>query len=73
MVSYLKPLCITEFSIKDTLKFPSMNKDLPLLNDDEEYVSYDIESLFTNIPWKETIDYIIHQVYLLKIVTRNVH
>ena len=30
-------------------KFPDMLKDLPLLEDKEEYISYDIDSLFTNI------------------------
>ena len=39
-------------------------KDLPPLKDDEEYVSYDVESLFTNIPLKETIDYILEQIFV---------
>ena len=30
---------------------------LPLLNKDEEYVLYDVDSLFTNIPLKETTGY----------------
>ena len=30
---------------------------------DEEYVSYDVESLFTNIPVDETISYIINEIY----------
>ena len=54
--NYLKPLCINEYSIKDTLQFSQLLKDLSALKDDEEYVSYDIESIFTNIPLKETID-----------------
>ena len=32
---------------------------IPPLQDDEEDVSYDIESLFTNMSLKETINYII--------------
>ena len=40
-----------------------MIKALPLLQKNEEYVSYDVDSLFTNIPLKETIDYIIHKIY----------
>ena len=62
--NYLKPLCTNEYSIKDTLQFPQLLKDLPPLKDDEEYVSYDVESLFTNIPLKETIDYILEQIYV---------
>ena len=57
-------MCINEYNIKDTLQFPQLLKDLPPLKDDEEYVSYDVESLFTNIPLKETIDYILEQIYV---------
>ena len=31
---------------------------------DEEYVSYDVESLFTNVPVHETIDYILQEIYV---------
>ena len=43
-----------------------MLSNLPPLLEDEEDVSYDVESLFTNIPIKETIDYIIEQIYTYK-------
>ena len=59
---YLKPLAFNEYKINDCLKFPDMIKALPPLQKNEEYVSYDFESLFTNIPLKETIDYIIHKI-----------
>ena len=36
------------------------------LQDDEEDLSYDVESLFTNIPIEETINYIIEQIYVYK-------
>ena len=62
--NYLKPLCINEYNIKDTLQFPQLLKDFPPLKDDEEYVSYDVESLFMNIPLKEIIDYILEQIYV---------
>ena len=38
-------------------------KNIPPLQEDEEDVSYDVESLFTNIPINETIDYILDQIY----------
>ena len=53
-------MCINEYSIKDT----KLLKDLPPLNDNEKYVSYNVESLFTNIPLKETIGYILEQIYV---------
>ena len=34
--------------------------------EDYEDVSYDVESLYTNIPVKETIDYILHKIYVDK-------
>ena len=62
--NYLKPLCTNDYRIKDTLQFPHFLKDLSPLRDDEKYVSYEIKSLFTNIPLKETIDYILEQIYV---------
>ena len=61
--NYLKPLCRNEYSILDTQQFPDMLSNLPPLLDDEEDVSYDVESLFTNSPIKDTIEYIIEQIY----------
>ena len=39
----------------------------PLL-DDEEDVSYDVESLITNISIKGTIEYIVEQIYTQKML-----
>ena len=62
---YLKPLCKNEYSINDAYKFPSMLSSIPPLQDDEN-VSYDFESLFTNIPIEETINYITEQIHVHK-------
>ena len=43
-----------------------MLKDQEPLNPIEEYLSYDVESLFTNIPVDETINYIINEIYQKK-------
>ena len=50
--------------MKHTLQFPQLLKDLPPLKDDKEYVSYDVEFLFTNILLKESIDYILEKIYV---------
>ena len=42
-----------------------MLKNAPLSKDEED-VSYDVESLFTNIPMKETNDFICDKFYNLK-------
>ena len=40
-----------------------MLKEQTPLSLDKEYVSYDVESLFTNIPVDEAISYIINEIY----------
>ena len=66
IAEYLKPLCSNQYKISGTQEFASLIKDQPPLNDDEEYVSYDVDSLFTNISVAKTIEYIIHQIYIEK-------
>ena len=41
-----------------------MLSSIPPLQGDEEDVSYDVESLFTNIPIQETINHITEQMFL---------
>ena len=60
---YLKPLSWNEFTIYDTQVFSKHVKDLPPLQEVEENVSYDVESLFTNIPTNETIEDVLDQTY----------
>ena len=47
--------------INDTQSFSADIKIIPPLQEDEDV--YDVESLFTNIPINETIDYILDQIY----------
>ena len=61
---HLKPLCQSEYIIKDTQSFAKLIKELPPFQEDKENVSYDIEFLFTNIPIHDTIDYILEQIYV---------
>ncbi|MEO0687351.1 MAG: hypothetical protein AAFY76_20450 [Cyanobacteria bacterium J06649_11] len=64
--NYLKPLAQSEYVIRDTQTFPDLIKSLPPLSHDEEYVSYDVDSLFTNIPLEEMINLILDQIYVHK-------
>ena len=59
---YLKTLR-NEYTIDDTQVFSKHIKDLPPLQEDEEDVSYDVESLLINIPINKTIEYILDQIY----------
>ena len=56
---------VTNYSINDTLTFPDLLGNAEESNDYDN-VSYDFESLFTGIPVKETIGYIIEKVYVKK-------
>ena len=67
VAEFLKLLARNEFTISDTLAFPELLKNIEN-SDDYEDVSYDVESLFTSIPIKETIDYIIHKIYTKNVI-----
>ena len=54
IADYLKPLYQNEYKINDIQFFPFMLKDQTPLNPNEEYLLYDVESLFTNVPVDET-------------------
>ena len=43
-----------------------MLSSIPPVQDDKEDISYHVESLFTNIPIEETINYVIDQNYAHK-------
>ena len=60
----LKPLTKNQYSINDKQSIADTIKSLPPLQKDEEDVSYDVESLFTNIPVQDTIYYILNQIYV---------
>ena len=61
IAKYLKPLTKNELLISSTQQFPSMLNNVPLSEDGED-ISYDVESLFTSIPIKETIDFICGEI-----------
>ena len=63
---YFGPLCKNEYSINDAQRFPSILFSFPPLQHNEENVLYDVNSLFTNIPIAETINYIIEQISIHK-------
>ena len=66
---YLRPFCKNEYSINDTQKVPNILSSVTPFHDDKEDVSYDVQSLFTNIPIKETINYVTEQIYVHKKLT----
>ena len=65
IAQYLQPLAIYEYTISDTLSFLDILRENPL-DSNEEYVSYDVDSLFTSIPLGETIDFVLDEIYVPK-------
>ena len=65
---YPKSLYKNEFTMEDTQSFSKKITDFPPLENEEQDVSYDVESLFNNMPLKETVDYILDQIYVHKIL-----
>ena len=57
----LSPLVPNDYSCKDTFSFVSQIKNANLSG--KFFVSYDITSLFTNIPLQETIDIVINLIF----------
>ena len=55
IAEYIKAPCRNGYSIKGTNCFPEMLRDLHLLNNDEDFFSFDVDSLFTNTPLKERL------------------
>ena len=55
-----------EFTKENTESFSKKVRDFPPLEREEEEVFYDVESLFINIPVKETVNDIFDQIYVHK-------
>ena len=63
--NYLKPLCNNnEYIIRNTQEFAKIIREQGPLKSNEQYVSYDVESLFINVLVYETIEYIINELYI---------
>jgi len=53
--------------------FPKSIQAQSPLKSNEEYVPYDVESFFTNVPVKETIEYMLDELYKKRQTPQNLH
>ena len=60
---YLKSLVEIDFEVINTQIFPGELKHSPNSNGQED-VPYNVEFLFTSIPLKDTINYIVNRIYV---------
>ena len=68
LAEILLPLTKNEFTINNTLDFVSRLKSLSVKND-EKMVSFDVSSLFSNVPLDFTIDVILKRIYVDKSIS----
>ena len=63
LVSLLNPLTINEYSVKDSFDAANRIKGISqhLFENGYQYISFDVESLFTNVPIKRTVDLILKE------------
>ena len=54
-----------------TIYIGKLFKYANLLEDGCNYVSFDVKSLFTNVPIKRTIDIILKRIYIDKFISNN--
>ena len=69
----LNPLTINEYSVKDSFDAANRIKGISqrLFENGYQYISFDIESLFTNVPIKRTVDLVLKRIYTDKLVSNN--
>ena len=58
----LKPLSINDYTITDAFAFADEIRTISV-NEDDILVSYDVTSLFTNVPLSETINILVHKAF----------
>ena len=65
LVKYPQPLTLNEYSLKDSFEATQRIYSVPtkLFAQGYRYVSFDVVSLFTNVPLKKTIEIIFKRVY----------
>lgn len=65
LASLLNPLTINDYDLKDTFDAVSAIKAIPqdLFDQGYRFVSFDVESLFTNVPLKHAVNIVLSRVF----------
>ena len=71
--SLLQPLTHNDYNLKDSFDAVKRIRSVPpeLFDDDYQFVSFNVQSLFTNEPVKKTINIILDRVYNKKLINTN--
>ena len=75
LLSLLQPLTHNDYNLKDSFDAVKRIRSIPhkLFDEDYQFVSFDVQSLFTNVPVKETINIILDRVYNKKLINTNLN
>ena len=70
----LNPLTQNAYTLKDSFEAVSRIQNIPinLFKDGYRFVSFDVKSLFTNVPLKKTINIILDKIYNKKEISTSV-
>ena len=71
--SLLQPLTMNEYTVRDSFEAAEKIRGIPSEFFDQDYVfiSFDVESLFTNVPLHDTVNIILERVYKEKLLDTN--
>ena len=69
----MNPLTLNDFTVKDSFDAANKIQQIPkeLLDSGNRFVSFDVISLFTNVPSAKTIDIILKRLDSEKLFTTN--
>ena len=67
----MNPLTQNQYALKDSFEAAEKIRAIPdnLYDEGYQLVSFDVKSLFTNVPLNKTIDVILDRVYTKKLIT----
>ena len=73
--SLLQPLALNDYNLKDSFDAVERIRSIPpeLFDDDYQFVSFDVQSLFTNVLVKKIINIILDRVYNKKLINTNLN
>ena len=73
LANLLNPLTLNDFTVKDSFDAANKIQQIPkeLFDSANRFVSFDIISLFINVPSAKTIDIILKRLYSEKLFTTN--
>ena len=69
----LQPLTYNDYNLEDSFDAVKRIRSIPpeLFDDDYQFVSFDVQSLFTNVPVIKTINIILDRVYNKELINTN--